>query len=212
MLRGGTSPAVINGGASNDFVIGGHATDWIDLGPGDDAGETVDVNPNAGRVSIASDNGETLDIDEFEFLSYRAFSGADTFNIGDVAAEGLRTFNVELQVSNSNPDLYPDHVSLTGSEGSDAVTVSGPAPTTQSGTRLNVIGGSPADVDTLAVDPGLGDDSIDASNLAGGIVQLTVDAGAGTNTVVGSAGNDTARFTGTRAYARPSRLRGVSSR
>lgn len=52
-------------------------------------------------------------------------------------------------------------------------------------------------MDTLAVDAGLGDDTIDASNLAGGIVQLTVDAGVGTNRVVGSGGNDTAHFPGT---------------
>jgi ABC-type transporter Mla MlaB component len=86
-------------------------------------------------------------------------------------------------------DGQPDLVGVNGTNGKDAITVSGNAAgVTVSGLRALVAIQHQEPTDQLGVNGLAGDDAIDASGLAAGAISLTLDGGAGSDTLGGGAG------------------------
>src|SRR5262249_61090471 len=89
-------------------------------------------------------------------------------------------------------DGQPDTVTVNGTAGDDLIRV------VNTGASV-VVNGLPAQVtisgaepgnDTLVINGGAGNDTIDASAVVAGSMALTIDGGAGNDTIIGSQGDD----------------------
>src|SRR5262249_25992914 len=108
---------------------------------------------------------------------------------------GVTKVSIDLSATagSGQGDGAVDTVNVAGTGGNDSIKV------VSSGTSINVnglpaqvtIAGAEAANDQLAVNGGGGDDTIDASGLNAGQINLTLNGGAGNDLIKGSAGNDT---------------------
>jgi pimeloyl-ACP methyl ester carboxylesterase len=105
--------------------------------------------------------------------------GADTITVGDLSATAVDEVNVNLEPNLGTPggDGLPDRVIAAGTDGDDAVTVSGGANGAVAVTGLAArLGITHAEsIDSLAIDTRAGHDTVDASGLAPNTIQLTTD-------------------------------------
>src|SRR5262249_660307 len=92
-------------------------------------------------------------------------------------------------------DGQTDQVTINGTAGDDVVTVSAVGGgITVGGLAATVhISHVDANLDLLSVQAGSADDVIDATGLAAGQINLSLDGGLGDDVFLGSAGNDTVR-------------------
>jgi Ca2+-binding RTX toxin-like protein len=114
--------------------------------------------------------------------------------VNDLSGTDVKQVNVDLAATlgGSSGDGQADSVTVVGTAGNDAITL------TQQGDAVVVYGLSAevtiehaeAQNDTLVINGGAGDDTIDASGLAAGHIGLQLNGGDGTDTLIGSAGND----------------------
>ncbi|TQF36867.1 calcium-binding protein [Bradyrhizobium sp. UNPF46] len=221
-ILGGNGADLLLGGDGNDFVDGNQGNDTALLGAGNDTfqwdpGDGSDrVDGQAGidtllfngsniseDITLSAANGGhalltrnvaniTMDLDGIETVTINAQGGSDNIVVNNLAGTDVRQVNIDLG-SNGAGDGASDTVTLLGTNGSNAIEISG------TGTSVAVTG-LPASVaitnaeganDALLVESLGGNDTIAAAALAAGIVHLTIDGGAGNDTITGSAGNDT---------------------
>lgn len=221
-IRGSGGDDVMLGGDGDDAVTGARGNDTAFLGAGDDlffwdpgegsdiveggagrdamifrgaaANETIDITANGERVTFFRDAGNiTMDLNEVENISFFAFGGTDTINVGDLSGTGVEQVEIGLLGGlGGQKDLVQDTVNLSGTADEDVVEAS-----TING--LTTIGGLPAEVvitgaeagiDRLQISTSAGDDIVDGSGLAANLFNFAVLAGAGDDFVTGSAGND----------------------
>ena len=194
-LGNGNDTFVWNPGDGSDTVDGGSGTDTLVFN-GASANETFNIAANGQRVRLSRDVGTvTMDLNSIEHIQLNAFSGADTINVGDLTGTGVTQVAVDLAATpgTGQGDGQADTVSVNGTAGDDRISV------TTSGSSV-VVNGLPAQVtingaeaanDSLVVNGGTGNDSIDASRLHAGQVNLTLNGGDGDDRIIGSAGNDT---------------------
>ncbi len=208
-LDGGDDMDVVLGGPGRDTLLGGDDFDDIKGGRGDDTvnmgadfdrfswapgegSDTVDGGPSSrdSLFFLGSADAETfelagdrftrdvgnivMDLDDIEVIDAQAGAGADTFRIRDTDVTEL---NASLAPGSGAND--PDRIEIEGTEGDDAVTVTGKKVVwgAASVTGLPVkLGISFAQIgfDTLTIDTLGGDDSIDTSGLAPDVIGLEV--------------------------------------
>jgi Ca2+-binding RTX toxin-like protein len=167
-------------GDGSDIIEGQAGTDQI-IFNGNGAAESFDVSANGGRSRIFRDVGSiTLDADDVESLTLNAGGGTDNVVINDISSTDLTQIVVNLAgtIGGSTGDAQVDFVSVVGGNTGEVIDVVG------AGTALAVTGG-PAFVginqveftDRLNVFGGAGNDVINASTLASGIVILALDGG-----------------------------------
>ena len=213
ILLGGDGDDLLIGGRGNDTLSGGSGNDTFVWNPGDgsdtiDGGDGVDtlvfnganinekigITANHGHVTLARDVANiTMDLNAVENLQLNVLGGADSITVGNLAGTGMSKIAIDLSApaGSGQGDGQSDQVSLTGTKGNDQILVQG------SGTSVTVTG-LPAQVsvagteagDVLAIDAGNGNDTIDASTLPAGVIGLSVDGGAGNDTIIGSQGAD----------------------
>ena len=208
-LDGGDDTDVVLGGPGRDTLIGGDDFDDIKGGRGDDTvylgadfdrfswapgdgSDTVDGGPGS-RDSLSflgSADAETfelagdrftrdvgnivMDLDGVEIIDAQAGPGADTFRIADSSVGEL---NASLAPGSGAND--PDRIEIEGTEGDDAVTVTGKKVVWGAATVTGLpvkLGVSFAQIgfDTLAIDTLGGDDSVDTSGLGPDVIGLEV--------------------------------------
>ncbi|WP_395019028.1 beta strand repeat-containing protein [Dongia sp.] len=214
-ITGGEGDDVLRGGEGNDTVTGGHGNDVAFLGGGDDkftwnsgdgndtiegqdgvdtvrfngadAAETIQIFANGGRLGLTDSLvSVTLDMNEVDKLDIRSGAGADNVVIGDLTGTGLGAVVVDL-----GSDSDADQLGISGTIGADAIQLA------TAGSNI-LVTGLAAEItvahaganDFLTINANQGDDIIDASQLAANRVQLTLNGGAGNDTITGSAGND----------------------
>jgi Ca2+-binding RTX toxin-like protein len=214
-LIGGDGNDVVIGGRGNDTLIGGDGDDTFVWNPGDgsdtvegqagfdtlqfngsNVGENIDISANGGRVRFFRDVGNvTMDVNGIERINFAALGGADHITVNDLSGTGVQQVDIDLASPPGSGvgDGQADTVTVDGTAGSDHITVG------TSSTSI-VVQGLPAQVtiegaeganDTLVINGLGGNDTIDASTLPAGVINLTIDGGDGNDTITGSAGADT---------------------
>ena len=214
-LLGGDGNDVIIGGRGNDTLLGGDGDDTFVWNPGDGSdvvegqtgtdtlvfnganiNENISITNNHGRVNFSRDVANiAMDLNGIEHIDFNAFGGADNINVGDLTGTGVTQVAIDLKSTPGSGvgDGAADSVTVNGTAGSDNVQVAGTGGSVSvTGLAATVtLAGAEGVNDKLIVNGGAGNDIISAAGLAAGSVQLTIDGGAGNDTITGSAGNDT---------------------
>jgi Ca2+-binding RTX toxin-like protein len=217
-LVGGPGAETFVGGDGNDSVDGNGGDDHALLGAGDDrftwdAGDGSDVVEGQEGMDTMAFNGSgaaeafaaaadgararftrdvgsiTMDLDDVERIDAAGVGGGDTLTANDLTGTDLTALRFA-----TGTDGAPDSVVANGSAGADAVAVTGAPGATNlaglpNGLMLSVTGAQ-APTDGLHIRSLGGDDTVDASGLGADAMRLTVEVGAGADTVRGSRGPD----------------------
>lgn len=212
LLIGSEGNDLINGGDGNDTALMGAGDDVFVWNPGDDndilegqAGrdqmlfnganiaENIDISANGNRVRFLRNVANVvMDTNDVEVITFNALGGADNIVVNDLSGTDVTDVQLNLSVGGAG-DAQSDTVTVNATNGDDVIQVVG------SGSDAQVFGlpatvtitGAETANDRLQINALAGDDVIEASNLASGSIQLTVDAGAGNDVAIGGAGNDT---------------------
>ena len=214
-LEGGDGNDLLNGDRGNDTALMGEGDDTFVWDPGDGsdvvegeegndlmqfngagASENIDISANGDRLRFFRDVGNiTMDTDELERVAFEALGGADTITIGDLSDTDVTEIRLGLAgaLEGTAGDGQPDTVTVNGTDEDDNILVTGAAAqATVSGWALTItILQSEAANDQLIINGLAGDDTVDASGLAAGVLSLTIDGGDDDDWLIGSAGDDT---------------------
>jgi Ca2+-binding RTX toxin-like protein len=176
-------------GDGSDVVEGQAGTDTLVFN-GSGASETITISANGERAIFFRDVGNiTMDNNDVERFEFNALGGADTINIADMSATDVTEVVVDLAsaIGADTADGLADTVNADGTTSNDAITVSVDA----SGL---LVSGLSADIrvehadvglDTLAIDTGDGNDTLNAGNSGATLIGgLGDDTFVGTNFVV----------------------------
>jgi Ca2+-binding RTX toxin-like protein len=204
IITGGRGSDNLSGGAGDDTFIWnpGDGSDVIEGGTGNDTllfnganvNENVNISANGSRVRFFRDVGNvTMDVNGVENIDFTARGGADNITVGDLTGTGVKQVSIDLGANPGTPggDGAADVVTVNDSAKADKITVTNTGTTvTVAGTPETVVISNAETTDRLIVQGQGGNDTIDASALAA-VIGLTVDGGAGNDTIIGSAGADT---------------------
>ncbi|HZX86290.1 MAG TPA: calcium-binding protein [Reyranella sp.] len=220
-ILGSNGADTLLGGDGNDFIDGQQGNDVAMLGAGDDVfqwdpgdgsdtvegqdghdtllfngsniGEIMEISPNGGRARLTRDVGTiTMDLNDIERIQLNALGAADKITVANLAATDVKYVDINLAATGGAGDGAADQVIVNGTNGSDQVNVSAVGTTvTVAGLAAQVTVAGAEAGDLLVVNTGNGNDTINASALPAGVIGLTIDAGAGNDTVIGSQGKDT---------------------
>jgi len=194
LLGSGDDTFIWNPGDGSDAVEGGAGNDKL-LFNGANVGEKIDISANGSRVRFTRDVGNVImDLNSIEQIEFDARGGADNFTVNDLSGTGVKQVSIDLGAvpGGTQGDGAPDVVTVNGTNGSQHihVTADGTTVTVSGLPEVVTIANSEAE-DRLIVEGLGGNDVIDASLLAAGVIGLTIDGGAGNDTVTGSRGADT---------------------
>ena len=194
-LGNGNDTFTWNPGDGSDTVDGGDGTDTLVFN-GSNANENIDISSNGSRVRMSRDVGNVvMDLSGIEHIQLAALGGADTITVNDLTGTGVSQVAIDLAgaLGGTVGDGAPDTVVVNGTAGDDRISVasSGSSITVNGlATQVSINDAEPAN-DSLVINGGTGNDTIDASRLHAGQVNLTINGGDGNDTITGSAGNDT---------------------
>jgi Ca2+-binding RTX toxin-like protein len=136
----------------------------------------------------------TMDLYGVEQIDFSALGGADHVIVSDLTGTDVTEVNLDLAspAGSGTGDGAADTVTVNGTNRADTVQISGSgANFTVSGLHATVnVQGSEGSNDNLVVNTVDGNDAISASGLAAGVVNLTIDGGAGNDRITGSDGAD----------------------
>ena len=135
-----------------------------------------------------------MDLNSIEQIQFNALSGADNITVNDLSGTAVKQVAIDLASppGSGTGDGQADAVTIEGTAGGNHITIA------NSGASI-AISGLPAQVtiagaeganDLLVIDALGGNDTINASALAAGEINLTIDGGDGNDTITGSAGDD----------------------
>lgn len=214
-LLGGDGNDTVTGGRGNDTALLGSGNDTFIWNPGDgsdtvegqdgtdtlvfngaNVNEKMEISANGTRTRLFRDVGNvTMDLNSVEHIQLNTLGGADNVIVDDLSGTGVTQVAIDLGATPGLPggDKAADTVTVNGTVGDDHISVASNGGTV-------VVRGLAAQVtlanadagDSLVVNGGAGNDTIDASGLrAGQISNLTINGGDGDDHIIGSAGNDT---------------------
>ncbi len=186
---------VWNPGDGSDTVEGQSGFDTM-LFNGANVAEKIDIAANGSRVLFTRETlNITMDLNSIERIAFTALGGADTITVDNLAGTGVQQVALDLAGTpgTETGDGAADTVIVNGRANNDHITITG------SGTQVSVTGlpaqvtidGSEGANDSLVINGLAGNDTVDASTLAAGVINLTIDGGDGNDTITGSSGNDT---------------------
>jgi Ca2+-binding RTX toxin-like protein len=213
VLIGGAGDDVITGGTGNDVAFMGDGNDQFIWNPGDgsdtvegqggsdtlvfngsNAPENIDISANGGRVRLFRDVGNvTMDLNGVEHIQLDAAGGADTITVNDLTGTDVTQVAIDLAATGTTTgDGQPDTVIVNATGGGDAIQIvgSGGAISVNGLAAQVTIAHVEAASDSLTVNGLGGNDTIDASQLGAGLINLTINGGDGDDVITGSAGND----------------------
>jgi hypothetical protein len=152
-------------GDGSDTVDGGSSRDSQFM-QGTNDQEVYGVQRDGKHVRVSRES-DALDLNGIEEIDPVAGGGADTFAIGDLGGTGVALVDVSLGSGLPGGDGQPDRVSVQGTGKVDrmaltgSVVVAGTATLTGLPATVNISHAEPAD--TLALETGAGDDTLDTS-------------------------------------------------
>jgi Ca2+-binding RTX toxin-like protein len=181
-------------GDGSDVVEGQDGTDTL-LFNGANIGEKIDISANGTRTRLSRDVGNvTMDLGGVEHIQLNMLGGPDTITVNDLS--GTDTIQVAIDLSqpsgSGTGDGAADTVITNGTANDDQISVatSGNSIVVKGLAAQVTVSGAESLNDSLVVNGGAGNDTIDASRLNAGQVGLTLNGGAGDDRIIGSAGND----------------------
>jgi Ca2+-binding RTX toxin-like protein len=143
----------------------------------------------------------TMDLNGIERINLNALGGADNIVVNDLTGTNLagNAVVIDLQgvLGSGTGDGQTDTVTANGTAGNDALTLfsinGGPfnGGIAVVGTAAATVVTHAEAIDQLIVNGGAGNDTINALGVTPGSVALTLEGGAGNDTLIGSQGNDT---------------------
>ena len=214
-LLGGDGDDLITGGRGNDLMFGGAGNDTFVWNPGDGSdtvegqdgtdtllfnganiAENVNITANGHRVRFTRDVANiTMDLNGVEHIQFNALGGADNITVGNLSSTDVTQVSVDLGASGGGGDGQADKVTVAGTNAGDQIDVACAAAgvvVTGLAAQVNIRNSEAgATGDLLTINAGGGNDTINASGLAAGVIGLTIDGGGGNDTIVGSQGADT---------------------
>jgi Ca2+-binding RTX toxin-like protein len=213
-LIGGDGDDFINGGKGNDVALLGAGNDTFVWNPGDgsdvvegqdgtdtlvfngaNVNESFDISANGQRVRLSRDVGNVvMDLNGVEQIRLAALGGTDSITVDDLTGTDVTQVAIDLSspAGTGQGDGQQDTVIVNGTAVADRISVVSTGSTiTVNGLPAQVtINGAESSNDKLVINGLGGDDTIDASGLRPGQVNLTLNGGDGNDTIIGSAGND----------------------
>jgi Ca2+-binding RTX toxin-like protein len=192
-LGAGNDTFVWNPGDGSDIVEGQDGTDTLVFN-GANINERIDISANGTRTLLSRDVGSVvMDLDGIEHIQVTAEGGADSLTVNDLTGTAVTQVALDLSVPAGSGlgDSAADTVIDNATAGDDKINV------VTSGSSV-LVNGLQAQLsikgtdsfDTLVVNGLAGNDTIDASRLHAGQINLTLNGGAGDDKIIGSAGND----------------------
>jgi Ca2+-binding RTX toxin-like protein len=212
ILLGGDGRDAVDGGDGDDVAFLGAGDDEFAWNPGDDddvvegqdgidrlqftggnAGESVDLSANGGRVRLFRDVANVLmDLSDLERVTFQALGGADRITVGDLSGTDLTDVVTDLAGASGQPDGAADDVRVRGTSGDDVVQVEGSGAQQAViglAARVSVVGAELGADDRLLLDTLSGDDVVEGSTLSAPAA-LVADGGAGNDVLIGGGGDD----------------------
>ena len=213
-MIGGDGNDVIDGGRGNDTALMGAGNDTFVWNPGDgsdtvegqggadtlqfngsNVNENIALSANGSRLRLSRDVGNvTMDVNGVEQVNVVALGGADTITVNNLSGTNVTGVNIDLAGTpgSGTGDGQADTVIVNGTANADAVQItgSGPSYTVAGLPALVTVQGSEGTNDQLVVNALGGNDSVTAAGLPATVVGLSVDGGAGNDTITGGDGND----------------------
>lgn len=195
LLGAGDDTFVWNPGDGSDIVEGQDGHDTLQFN-GANIDEQFNLAANGSRLRLTRDVGAvTMDVNGTEQVNLSALGGKDALTVGDLTGTGVTQVNIDLgsPAGSDVGDGQADTVIVNGTNGNDVINVFG------QGNSVAVLGltaavnisGSEGVNDALVINALGGDDGVTASSLPANVIKLTVDGGAGNDTILGSQGADT---------------------
>lgn len=195
VLGAGDDRFIWNPGDGNDVVDGGAGYDTLEFNGGANVNENVSIT--AGLFGLAQFKRDvanvTMTLNDLEVIRFAAGGGTDNIKVGNLTGTDVQEVYVDLAGADATTgDGAVDKVTLDGTGGEDYIDLM-----SFNGSVAAI--GTPAFVsiahveaqDEITVRGGGNDDQISASGIVAGTVKLTLDGGAGDDTIFGSKGNDT---------------------
>jgi Ca2+-binding RTX toxin-like protein len=166
-------------GDGSDHVDGGASRDSLFFVGSDDA-EAFDLRADGRGLRLSRDlDGVVMDLDRVEEIDTLAGGGADTFAIGDLNHTDAALVDVSLSPGAGAPggDGRSDRVTVRGTDGRDRMVIAGKVVVAGTATLTGLpatvnVSHSEGALDTLAIDTGPGEDTLDTSGLAPGTIGL----------------------------------------
>jgi hypothetical protein len=196
-FTGGDGNDSLDGGKGNDAAYLGDGTDTFrwDNGEGSDviegqdgsdtmvfngaaASEIVTLTANKGRLTFFRIQGNvTMDTDGVETVDFDALNGTDNVTINDLTGTDVTQTNIDLAgaLGGILPDGIAENVVVNGTNGDDAITISGTgsgADVTGLATAVSITHADPTD--TLSVNTLEGTNAVRTNGIAG-VLQVLVD-------------------------------------
>jgi Ca2+-binding RTX toxin-like protein len=214
MLIGGDGNDTIIGGRGSDTALMGAGNDTFVWNPGDGSdvvegqggrdtlqfnganiAENIDLSANGNRLRLFRDVGNvTMDVGGVEQVNIAALGGADKITVNDLAGTGVTDVSIDLAgtLGGSVGDGQADTVVVNGTVAADRFSISGAGSTAVVDGPSATVHVTNAEVanDTLQVNGLGGNDTINASRLHAGVVDLLLEGGDGDDIHTGSAGDD----------------------
>jgi Ca2+-binding RTX toxin-like protein len=193
LLGDGDDIFVWNPGDGSDIVEGQGGTDRLQFN-GSNANENIDISANGSRVRLFRDVGNvTMDLNGVEHVRVGASGGADTVTVNDLSGTNTNLVAIDLATAGTTTgDGQPDQVITNATAADDTVTIAGNGSfiaVTGLAAQVVVVNAEGA-TDTLTVNGLGGNDTINASKLGAGHINLVLNGGDGDDTLTGSGGND----------------------
>jgi Ca2+-binding RTX toxin-like protein len=178
-LGAGDDTFIWDPGDGSDTVQGQDGTDTM-LFNGANVSEQVDLSANGNRLKFFRTQGNvTMDTAGVERVDFNALGGADVATVNDLTGTDVTSVNVDLAgtLGGAVGDGQPDRVIVNGTNGNDAIDVSGDAQVVKvSGLAATTkILHSEVANDRLEVNTLAGSDTVGSIGLAAGAIKFFLD-------------------------------------
>jgi predicted lipoprotein with Yx(FWY)xxD motif len=213
-LLGGDGNDSIDGNGGSDLALMGAGDDTFVWDPGDGSdtvegqagadtmrfngsnlAERIELSANGNRLRLFRDLGTiTMDTAGVERVDVNALGGADLVTVNDLTGTDVNAVNVDLAgaLGGATGDGLADRVVVNATNGNDTINIGrNGSSVAVSGLQAQVAIQHQEPNDELAVNGLGGNDEMSAGALAAQAIAVTLDGGAGDDTVVGGRGSDT---------------------
>lgn len=214
LLLGGDGDDFIDGQQGNDVALLGAGDDVFQWDPGDGSdtveggvgldtmlfngsggSEIMELSANGDRERFTRNLGNiVMDLNDVEAIAVNALGGTDTIIVNQLGTTDVTDVAIDLAgtIGGDAGDGAADTVIVNATDFSDVIEIfSGVDDLLVTGNGAIVrVNQAEAANDSLVVNTLGANDSISATTLAAGVIKLTIDAGAGDDTILGSQGAD----------------------